>query len=86
MNPRRIKAILEFALKAAKYPQDLNLNDYDKVREEGVTDAEIVEIVMISAFTVLTDIVADALKIVVDPPIFDVLERDYVFEPGDQDK
>ncbi len=81
VNPIRIKVIIEFALKAAKYPQELSLEDYDKVREQGVTDEEIIEIILISAITVLSDIVADALKIEVDPAIFDAIGRDYVFEP-----
>jgi uncharacterized peroxidase-related enzyme len=79
VNPRRIRIIINFALKAAKYPQELNRDDFDKVRDEGVTDAEIIEIIMISAMTVLTDIVADALKIEVDPAIFEVIGRDQVF-------
>jgi uncharacterized peroxidase-related enzyme len=81
VNPRRIKVIIEFALKAAKYPQELSVEDFDKVRAEGITDQELIEIVMVSAYTVLTDIVADALKIEVDPAIFQILGRDYVFSP-----
>lgn len=83
VNPRRLKVILEFALKAAKYPQELSLDDFNRLRHEGVTDAEIVEIILISGFTVVTDIVADALKIEVDPPIFEAIGRDYVFEPNE---
>jgi hypothetical protein len=41
----------------------------------GVTDAEIVEIVMIAAVAVLSDIFADALKIEVDPMVLQMLGR-----------
>ena len=41
----------------------------------GVTDAEIVEIVMIAAAAVLSDIIADALKIEVDPMVLQMLGR-----------
>jgi alkylhydroperoxidase family enzyme len=41
----------------------------------GVTDAEIVEIVMIAAVAVLSDIIADALKIEVDPMVLQMLGR-----------
>jgi hypothetical protein len=40
--------------------------DYDRVRDQGVTDGEIVEIIKTAAFAVLTDIVADALQVDVD--------------------
>lgn len=79
VNPRRLKVIIEFALKAAKHPQDLNRDDYEQLREEGVTDAEMVEIVMIAGFAVLSDIVTDALKIEVDPIIFEMIGRNQVF-------
>jgi uncharacterized peroxidase-related enzyme len=81
VNPRRIKVIIEFALKAAKYPQELDLKDYNRLRDEGVTDEEIVEIVILSAFTALLDVVADALKVEVDPGVLQGLGRDYVFAP-----
>lgn len=83
VNPRRLKVIIEFALKAAKYPQDLNLQDYDRVRNEGVTEEEIVEIVVLAAFTALLDVVADALKVEVDPGVMQGLGRDYVFSPDE---
>ncbi len=75
LNPRRVRVIIDFAYKAAKHPQELNLEDYERVREEGVTDAEIVEIVMIAATAVLSDIVADALKIEVDEMVLQGLGR-----------
>jgi len=75
VNPHRIRAIIRFALKVAKDPQGLNNADYDKVREYGVTDEELVEIVLVTAVAVLADIVADALKIQVEPELAKALGR-----------
>lgn len=75
LNPRRVQVIIDFAYKAAKHPQELSLEDYDMARDEGVTDAELVEIIMIAGVAVLSDIVADALKIEVDSAILQGLGR-----------
>jgi alkylhydroperoxidase family enzyme len=66
VNPLRVKAIIEFALKAAKHPQELVAEDYEYVRDQGVSDEEIVEIILIAAVGVFSDILADSLKIEVD--------------------
>jgi alkylhydroperoxidase family enzyme len=75
VNPERIRAIIEFALKVAKDPQGLVAADYDRVREQGVTDEEIVEIVTVAGFAVFSDIMADALKVEVEAPIAQALGR-----------
>jgi uncharacterized peroxidase-related enzyme len=66
VNPLRVKAIIEFALKAAKHPKDLVAEDYEYVRDQGVSDEEIVEIILIAAVGVLSDVLAESLKIEVD--------------------
>jgi alkylhydroperoxidase family enzyme len=66
VNPQRIQAIIEFALKVAKDPQGLVRADYDKLRDQGVMEEEIVEIIVVAAVSVYADIVADALQIEVD--------------------
>jgi len=75
LNPRRLQVIIEFALKVAKDPQGLQAEDYERVREQGVTDEEIVEIIVIAAVAVYSDIVADALKIEVDSMVTEALGR-----------
>ena len=75
VNPRRVRAIIGFALKVAHNPQGLGHADYDKVRKHGVTDEDIVEIVLITAVAVLADTIADALKIQVEPAITEALGR-----------
>jgi uncharacterized peroxidase-related enzyme len=66
LNPERVQAIIDFALKVAEHPQELVRADYDKVRDQGVMDNEIVEIIVTAAAAVYADIVADALQIEVD--------------------
>lgn len=75
VNPRRVRAIIIFALKVAKDPQGLTADDYDKVREHGVTDEDILEIILVTAVAVMADTIADALKIQVEPMIVEALGR-----------
>lgn len=75
LNPERVQAIIDFALKVAKHPQELGREDYDRVREQGVTDGEIVEIIMTAAMGVFTDIIADALQVDVDNMIAMALDE-----------
>ena len=75
LNPERVQAIIDFALKVAKHPQELVRADYDRVRDHGVTDAEIIEIIMIAAMGVFSDIVADALQVDVDSMITMALDE-----------
>ena len=66
VNPLRVRSIIEFALMVAKHPQELVKADYDQLRDQGVTDEEIVEIIVIAAVAVFSDVLADALQIEVD--------------------
>lgn len=75
VSPRRIQAIIEFALKVAHDPRSLVAEDYDRVRGQGVTDEELLEIILIAAFGNLNDTMADALKVKVDPPVAEALGR-----------
>ena len=75
VNPQRIRAMIEFALKVAKHPQDLIRADYDKLRDQGITEEEIVEIIVVAAVSAYNDIVADALQIEVDTMVTESLEQ-----------
>ena len=75
VNPERVRAIIEFSLKAAKYPQKLEPADYDAVRAHGITNDEIVEIIMVAGVAVYSDILADALKIEVEKEVTDALAQ-----------
>jgi uncharacterized peroxidase-related enzyme len=66
VSPERIRAIIEFALKAARNAQLLDAADYERLREQGITDEEIVEILLVAGIGNLNHTLTDALKIEVD--------------------
>ncbi len=69
VTPERVQAIVSFGMKAAMSSGELTEADYDKLRDMGISDAEIVEIVALAGLGVYLNIVADALKIEVDDMI-----------------
>lgn len=69
VTPERVQAIVAFGVKAAMSTNELTDADYDKLRDMGISDGEIVEIVALSGMGVYLNIVADALKIEVDDMI-----------------
>jgi uncharacterized peroxidase-related enzyme len=69
VTPERVQAIMNFGLKAAMSSSELTDADYDKLREIGISDSEMVEIVALAGLGVYLNIVADALKIDVDDMI-----------------
>jgi len=69
VSPERVQAIMSFGLKAAMASNALTEADYDNLRDMGVSDAEMVEIVALAGLGVYLNIVADALKIDVDDMI-----------------
>jgi uncharacterized peroxidase-related enzyme len=75
VSPQRIQAIIEFALRVAQDPQSLVPEDYERVRKQGVIDEELVEIILIAAIGKYNDILADALKIDVEPMVAEALGR-----------
>lgn len=66
IEPIRTRIIIEFALKCAESPGELTPEDYSKVREAGVSDAELMEVLATSACTVYANIMADSLKVSCD--------------------
>ena len=73
--PERTRAIIEFALKTAKKPQELVKEDYDALREHGISDEEMAEIMMVAALAVFNDVLADAFKVEVNPEIIEALNQ-----------
>jgi uncharacterized peroxidase-related enzyme len=73
VSPQRVQAIIRFALKVAHHPRDVALADYDELRAHGLSDEEIIEIVAMAAIGQLNDIMADALKIEVEPMVAEAL-------------
>lgn len=75
VSPERIRAIMEFALIAARNPKGLTGNDYDMLRAQGIGDEEIVEILYVVAMGNMGDTLADALKVEVDAMTAEALGR-----------
>ena len=61
--PQRTQDIIRFAVKCAMEPLTLTGEDYDNLRNEGITDQELVEITFWAGYAMLNDTWADALKL-----------------------
>ena len=73
LSPERIRATIEFALKVARSPKSLVRADYDALRAYGVSDEELVEIILVSSVASSGDVLADALKVDVDAAVSEAL-------------
>jgi len=71
--PERVQAIVLFAQKCALDPQGLTADDYDAVRQQGVSDEEIIQVISLAALANYLDTLADALKVPVDSVIREAL-------------
>jgi uncharacterized peroxidase-related enzyme len=67
IEPQRTREVIQFAVRCATDPGSLAEANYDVLRGQGITEAEIIEIVAMAAFSVYATIVADALKVDIDP-------------------
>jgi len=74
LSPRRVQAIIKFALKCAFDPQSLDAAAYEGVRSEGITEQEIVEIIGLAALGNYLDTIADSMKIEVDDVFTEILD------------
>ena len=61
--PKRTQEIIKFAVRCALDPQGLTEADYDRVRDQGLSDEEIVEIIGWAALAMYNDTLADAMKL-----------------------
>lgn len=75
VSPERVQAIITFALKVALDPQGLEPDDYERVRNQGLSEAELVEVILIASIGNFNDTMADALKIEVDTPVRQALAQ-----------
>ena len=74
LTPERIQEIIAFAVKVGTDPQLLEKADYDRVREQGVSDEEIVEIVTLASWSTFADRMADAFKVDLDDAFKEALQ------------
>jgi uncharacterized peroxidase-related enzyme len=75
VSPERIRATIAFALKVSHDPLEINSKDFERLREHGITDEEIVEIAINAAGATFFDILADSLKVAVEPAVAEELGR-----------
>ncbi|HEX2514682.1 MAG TPA: hypothetical protein VH257_08260, partial [Chloroflexota bacterium] len=73
LSPERIRATIQFALKVAASPKTLAREDYDAMRGQGVSEEELVELILVASMASSGDTLADALKIDVDPSVSEAL-------------
>jgi uncharacterized peroxidase-related enzyme len=75
IEPQRTREVLRFAVHCATNPGSLTLADYEVLRSHGITEAELVELVAMAAFSVYATIVADALKVDIDTGFHAILQE-----------
>jgi uncharacterized peroxidase-related enzyme len=75
VSPKRLRAIIRFAMRCAFDPQGLTAADYQQVREQGISDDEITQIIFLAALANFNDTLADSLKIEVEPAVLEALGR-----------
>ncbi|HRQ40168.1 MAG TPA: hypothetical protein PLD25_19835 [Chloroflexota bacterium] len=73
--PRRLQAIIQFAIHCALNPQGLTAVDYDRVREQGVSDDELAQIIFLAALGNFNDTLADGFKIEIESVVLEALGR-----------
>ncbi|QYM77914.1 peroxidase-related enzyme [Horticoccus luteus] len=69
LKPKRTAEVIEFAVKAGLNPQGVTAEDYARLRAHGLSDAELMEIVAMAAFSVYANVVADATQMEIDPEL-----------------
>lgn len=73
LQPERVRAILQFAVKVVHAPKAIDDEDFESLRRNGITDEEIVEIIVCAGVGMLHDTLADTLKVDVDALITNAL-------------
>jgi uncharacterized peroxidase-related enzyme len=63
VSPQRVQAIVRFALKVCHSPKEISIEDFNRLRDHGLSDEEIVEINLLAAIGQLNDILADSIKL-----------------------
>ncbi|HYF01519.1 MAG TPA: peroxidase-related enzyme [Planctomycetota bacterium] len=74
LEPARTREIVKFGVKAATDPRSLTDQDYARLRQNGLNESDIVEVIGMAAFSAYATIIADATKIEVDPGFKEMLK------------
>jgi len=72
IDPIKARDIIKFSVKCARDPQTLSKADFDGLRDHGLRESEIVELISMAALAVYANIVADATTVPSDD-MFDSL-------------
>ena len=67
--PERAQATIKFAQKCAFDRDSLTAEDFDALRQQGVGDDEIMEIITLAALAIYLNTIADSLKLDMDEAI-----------------
>jgi len=73
LTPQRVSVIVDLPQKCALNPQGLIEADYEAVREQGVSEQELVEIIGLAALANYLDTIADTMKVEIDSVFTEVL-------------
>ncbi len=68
----RLRDMILFALKCSRNPQGVTEDDYETLRQHGLKQSEIIEIIGMAAFAVYANIVADATAMEPDDMFYSV--------------
>jgi alkylhydroperoxidase family enzyme len=60
LSDPKLRDIVLFGLKCSRNPQSLTESDYQRLRQHGLKQSEIMELIAMSAFAVYANIIADA--------------------------
>lgn len=75
LSPERVRVIIEFAVMVSFDPKSVSFEQFEQLRRFGISDAEIVEIVMVAGMGRMGDTIADSLKVEVDASVREALGR-----------
>lgn len=75
LRPERTKDIVQFSVKCALEPRNIEQSDYERLRQHGITDGEIVETIAMCGFAMYATTVADVLRLDVDHEVLNVLSQ-----------
>jgi uncharacterized peroxidase-related enzyme len=66
LNPERVQVIIRFAQRCARSPYSMTEEEFDTLRNFGINDEEILEIISLAAMGNYFDTIADSLKMETD--------------------
>jgi len=75
VSPERLRAIIQFSVRCALEPQMLTPEDYESVRDQGINDDELAQIIFLSALANFNDTLADSFKMEVESHVLEALGR-----------